>query len=194
MSDAPSPDDTAGSQGEWRVALLRGVNVGGHGKVAMTDLKAMLAELGFASARTLLQSGNAVFRGDDRDDAALEALLEQEAATRLDLRTEFFVRTPDEWRALIDANPLPDIAEGDPGHLLVMFLKDPPKAAAVDALQQRITGPEVVRSGARHVYISYPEGMGNSRLTGAVIERALDTRCTGRNWNTVRKLAALVLS
>ena len=81
-----------------RIALLRGVNVGGKTKIAMADLRAMLADLGFGEPRTLLQSGNAVFRSDKLTGSDLERLLETETEKHLGLKTDFFVRTPEEWR------------------------------------------------------------------------------------------------
>ena len=92
---------------------------------------------------------------------------------------------------MVADNPFPDEAERDPGHLVALCLKAAPKAAAVRALQAVIKGPEVVRAGSRHVYITYPAGIGRSRLTAAVIEKALGSPGTGRNWNTVLKLAVL---
>ena len=72
-----------------------------------------------------------------------------------------------------------------------MCLKDATTAKRVEALQAAITGPEVVRAGKTHVYITYPAGIGTSRLTNAMIDKALGTRGTGRNWNTVLKLGEL---
>jgi uncharacterized protein (DUF1697 family) len=174
------------------VGLLRGINVGGHAKMAMADLRDLLTGLGFGDVRTLLQSGNVVFRGDDATLADLEALLEQETARRLGLRPDFMVRTAAEWADVVARNPVPAEAERDPSHFLVMFFKQAPAAAAVAALQAAITGPEVVHADGRQAYITYPEGMGRSRLSGTLIESKLGTRGTGRNWNTVLKLAALV--
>ncbi len=173
------------------VALLRGVNVGGQARVAMADLRDLLADLGFADVRSLLQTGNLVFRGDGAA-ADVERLLERETAKRLDLRTDYMVRTADEWRRLVDGNPFPEIAQRDPSHLLVMFLKKPPDDAAVAALRAAVTGPEEVRADESHVYLTYPAGIGRSRLTGTLIESKLGTRGTGRNWNTVLRLATLV--
>jgi uncharacterized protein (DUF1697 family) len=173
------------------VALLRGINVGGHKKVAMADLRDLLTHLGFRDARSLLQSGNLVFRGDSRARALLERRLETEAAKRLALHTHFMVRTAKEWQSVIARNPFPEEAERDPGHLLVLFLKAAPSSAAVKALQSAITGPEVVRADGTHAYVTYPAGIGRSRLTNAVIEAKLGTRATGRNWNTVLKLGDL---
>jgi len=173
------------------IALLRGVNVGGHKKIAMSDLRAFIADLGFDDVRSLLQSGNLVFRGGARTAAGLERLLEVEAQKHLDLRTTFFVRTAKEWKAIIAHNPFPDAAENDPSHLLVMCLKDVPHAHALKALQDAIKGPELVRAEGRHLYIVYPAGIGRSKLTIKLIEEKLSTQGTGRNWNTVLKLAAL---
>jgi uncharacterized protein (DUF1697 family) len=173
------------------IALLRGINVGGHKPVAMADLRDLLTELGFVKARSLLQSGNLVFRSDRRTGANLEGLLEAETEKRLGHRTDFLVRSAEEWDGVITHNPFGDEAERDPAHLLVMFLKDAPDLKAVEALQTAIIGPEIVRAEGRHAYIVYPAGIGRSRLTNSLIERKLGTRGTGRNWNTVVKLAAL---
>src|ERR1700691_6060260 len=96
------------------IALLRGVNVGGHRAVAMSDLRDLITDLGFSDARTLLQSGNLVFRGDGRTSAALEQLLETEAAKRLGLQADFLVRSADEWKDVVARNPFPKEAERDP--------------------------------------------------------------------------------
>ena len=114
-----------------------------------------------------------------------------EAAKRLGLQTDFFVRSAKEWKGVVADNPFSKEAARDPGHLVVMALKDAPKDADVKALQAAITGREVVRAGGKHLYIVYPDGIGRSRLTNAVIDKQLGTRGTGRNWNTVLKLARL---
>jgi uncharacterized protein (DUF1697 family) len=173
------------------VALLRAINLPRHNQVAMADLRAFLAGLGFADPRSLLQSGNLLFRSDRRTTAQLERLLETEAAKRLALRTDFLVRTAREWQDVIARNPFREEAKRDPGHLVVMFLKAAPEAKAVKALQAAIKGPEVVRAHGRQAYIAYPAGFGRSRLTTAVIEAKLGTRGTARSWNTVVKLGAL---
>jgi uncharacterized protein (DUF1697 family) len=173
------------------VALLRGINVGGHKNVSMADLRDLLTQLGFADTRSLLQSGNLVFRSDGRTGPRLERLLEDEARKRLALQTVFFVRTAREWKAVVTRNPFRAEAERDPSHLVVMFLKDAPEARDVTALQATISGREAIRVDGRHAYIVYPDGIGHSRLTHALIEKRLGTRGTGRNWNTVRKLGAL---
>jgi uncharacterized protein (DUF1697 family) len=173
------------------IALLRGVNLTGHKKVLMAELRAMVDDLGLGASQTVLQSGNLVFRGARKSSAALELLLEAETARRLGVETEFHVRTAAEWAAVVAANPFPAEAKTDPSHLVVVAFKTAVTAKAVAALQAGIVGPEIVRGAGRQVYITYPAGIGASRLTTAVIDRTLAARGTARNWNTVLKLAAL---
>lgn len=174
------------------IALLRAVNLGPHNKVAMADLRSLLQRQGFEEPRSLLQSGNLVFRAPARPTADLERLLEAETGARLGLRTEYFVRTGEEWRAVIAANPFPAEAAHDPAHLLAVCLREAPRPDAVSALEGTITGRERVRVSGREAYIVYPDGIGRSRLTSAVIEKKLGARGTSRNWNTVLKLGELV--
>lgn len=172
------------------IALLRGVNLAGHKMVAMADLRAMLADLGFTEPRSLLQSGNLIFTSRAQASARLELVLEREAERRLGLETQFHVRTAAEWQTIIKRNPFPDAARKDPGHLLVMCFKEAPAAKAVRALQAAIKGREVVRAIGRQAYFIYPDGVGTSRLTTALIDKTLGLRGTARNWNTVLKLGA----
>jgi uncharacterized protein (DUF1697 family) len=173
-------------------ALLRAVNLAGRNTIAMAELRQLAQELGLEDARTLLQSGNLVFTSRSGSPSELEAALESATRERLGLDTNFFVRSGVEWGTLLRANPFQDEARRDPGRLLVVFLKDAPAAGAVQALQQAIVGREVVRAYGGQLYVVYPDGVGRSRLTMALIEKKLGTRGTGRNWNTVTKLAGLL--
>ncbi len=170
------------------VALLRAVNVGGSKRVAMADLRTLFTRLGFEPVQTLLNSGNVVFTSTSRASKKLERLLEAGARDALDLETDFFVRSSKEWDTLVDCNPFAREAQRDPSKLAVVFLKSAPSAGAVRSLQSSIRGPELVRARGKQAYIVYPNGMGRSRLTAAAIEKALGSRGTARNWNTVVKL------
>jgi len=177
-----------------QVALLRAVNVAGRGRLAMSDLRAVAEALGFTAVRMLLQSGNLVFEARARKAAELERGLEAALKQHLGIETDFIIRSAKELDAVIAANPFPEHAKSAPSRLLVMFMKDRIAAKAVDALQEASKGPEIIRRAGRELYIVYPDGIGRSRLTGALIERKLGTRGTGRNWNTVCKLADLARS
>lgn len=171
------------------VAFLRAVNVAGK-SLAMSALRDFAAALGLDEPRTLLQSGNLIFRTAGRKPAELEALLEREAEKRLGVATDFLVRSGRELGTILVDNPFPTAARRDPAHLLVMFLKDESPADAIAALRKAIVGRESIAAQARQLYVVYPDGIGRSKLTARLIEQKLGTRGTGRNWNTVVKLAA----
>ena len=176
------------------VALLRGVNVVGRTMVAMSDLRDLLETMGFTDVRSLLQSGNLVFRTDRRiSGASLERMLEAETTKSLGRDSPtYMVRSPAEWKALIDANPFAAAAKRDPAHLLVMFLKTPVAASNVKMLRVAIRGRETIEAIGRQLYVIYPDGVGKSKFTHGLVERVLGIRATGRNWNTVLKLAAML--
>jgi uncharacterized protein (DUF1697 family) len=102
------------------------------------------------------------------------------------------VRTAEEWKRIVANNPFAREAKEDPGHLLVMCLRDAPPPDAVEDLRSAIKGRERVEVRGRDAYFVYPDGVGRSKLTNALIEKKLATRGTARNWNTVTKLLALV--
>jgi uncharacterized protein (DUF1697 family) len=158
----------------------------------MAELRDLCGEIGLAEARTLLQSGNIVFDAGRNSDAEVERLLEGEIKSRLGVSTQVMIRTPAEWTAMIAGNPFGEEAERDPGHLVAVALKGAPSAKAVKALQDAISGREIVRAAGRHLYVVYPDGIGRSRLTNPVIETKLGLSATGRNWNTVLKIASLL--
>jgi uncharacterized protein (DUF1697 family) len=170
------------------IALLRGINVGGNKKVAMADLRTLLTKMGFEDVQTLLQSGNVVFNGQKKSSAALERDLEAALEKALKMNVDFHVRTADEWRQVIDANPFSAEAKKDPARMVVICYKSPLDPAKVKAAQAAITGREKLRADGRHLYMTFPDGQGNSKAA-IVVGKMLGTG-TARNWNTVLKLAA----
>jgi uncharacterized protein (DUF1697 family) len=169
---------------------LRAINLPSHQKVAMPHLRDLLDGLGMTEVESLLQTGNLVFECKGQSANALESRFELGAKRKLGLGTEFFVRTAKEWRSIVDGNPFADRAESDPGHLVVLVMKSAPTAKRVGTLDDAIEGREIFRAAGRHAYIVYPDGIGRSRLTNALLEKKLGTVGTCRNWNTVRKIAA----
>ena len=176
-----------------QIAFLRAVNVGGNARLPMADLRALAEGLKLRKVSTLLQSGNLVFEASAKP-AATERLLEAACAKTFGLETGIFVRTLSEIEEVIACNPFVKEAKNDPGHLVVLVTRDTPDAASLRALQAAIKGREVVRGGVRHAYITYPDGIGASKLSLAMIERRLGTTGTMRNWNTILKLAAKAAS
>jgi uncharacterized protein (DUF1697 family) len=174
-----------------QIALLRAVNVGGNAKVPMAELRAMAEKIGLKNARTLIASGNLVFDAGSRRPAECEKLLEAACAKTFGLKTGIYVRTHADLEKVVARNPFPQEAKDDPGCLVVLFMRTKPAAIAFKELQGWIKGREQVRGDGQHAYFVYPDGQGNSKLTGAVIERHLGCAGTVRNWNTVEKLRAM---
>jgi uncharacterized protein (DUF1697 family) len=170
------------------IALIRGINVGGHKKLKMADVKVLCEELGLGDVRTHLQSGNVVFRTEEMSDRARLAN-ELEEAFRVDAKV--ILRTADELRKAIAANPMLDEAQRGPSRFIVMFLDAKPSAAAMQSLRDAHAGPERIELHGTELYIRYGSDMGRSKLTNAFIERKLGVAGTARNWNTVTKLAEL---
>jgi uncharacterized protein (DUF1697 family) len=163
------------------IALLRGINVGGAGILSMKDLAAMCGKLGFAKARTYIQSGNVIFECGLKEDAVRRAL-EEALQVKMSKKIDVMVRTSMEMRAVLEANPFP---HKEANKVAVVFLAARPPMEELRGL----TGPagEQVRAGRREVYVYYPEGMGRSKLKLPLGGAA----ATVRNINTVAKLTEM---
>lgn len=177
------------------VALLRAVNVGGYGKLAMADLRSLLQKLGYSRVETYIQSGNAVFEA--KGTAAgitrnLAAALEKHTGAPVGV----IVRTHDELSRVIDGNPFAAEAAADGARVHVVFLAGPAPAGAQPGLQ-RIVDQYPARRDRFHLagdtlYLHLPDGAAETKFTGKPVERALGgVRGTARNWNTVLKLHAM---
>jgi uncharacterized protein (DUF1697 family) len=169
------------------IALIRGINVGGHKKLKMADVKVLCEGLGLLDVRTHLQSGNVVFKASRTDRAALA--LELEAAFQVDAKV--ILRTAAELRKAVAANPMVEEAQRGPSHYVIAFLSGKPAAAAMQSLRDAYKGPEKMELHGAELYIDYGPGMGTSKLTNALIERKLGVSATVRNWNTVTKLVEI---
>ncbi|GGP35576.1 DUF1697 domain-containing protein [Streptomyces abikoensis] len=173
------------------VALLRGINVGGKKRVPMQTLRELLAGMGCESVRTHLNSGNAVFThsaDDGADEATLAARLEEAIERELGFSVTCLVREAGEIRRVVDANPFAG-QEVDPARFVVTFLAGPADPATVADLDPAEYAPEAFALGEREVYAHYANGIRDSRLAKVLTERRLGTAGTGRNWNTVTRLA-----
>lgn len=169
------------------VSMLRAVNVGGTSRIKMDALRSVYESIGLKDIRTLLQSGNVVFRSSVKDRTQLVRRIVQEIERRLDLRVEVILRTLAEIENIVVRGPVLS-PKASPTKLLVMFLADVPSAAAQAALTASHKGPEMLEMRGPEIYLYYPNGVGRSKLSGAFIERQLDISGTARNWNTLTKL------
>ncbi|MEU3600319.1 DUF1697 domain-containing protein [Streptomyces sp. NPDC006798] len=173
-------------------ALLRGINVGGHRRVPMAELREVLEGLGHGGVATYLQSGNAVFTSPRGDEDALARELERAIEERFGFAVDTLVRDAAYLRAVADGCPFP-AAELEGRRLHVTFFSQQVTAERFAAVDRRAHSPEDFRLGDRALYLYAPDGLGRSKLADALARPTL-TRglvATTRNWNTVRKLVEL---
>jgi uncharacterized protein (DUF1697 family) len=171
------------------IGLLRGINVGGK-VLKMADLKEAVAGLGFRDIETYLQSGNMVFGAQKAGDGTLAARISAAIAEKNKMDVHVLIRNAREWDAVIDGNPFPQ-AMSVPKSLHAFILDRQPDGARVEDLQARDFGSEQWRIVGDTLYLHTPDGFGKSKL-GNAIERLLKVPMTGRNWNTVLALQAMV--
>ncbi|MGH7623572.1 MAG: DUF1697 domain-containing protein [Gemmatimonadaceae bacterium] len=164
------------------IALLRAVNVGGTGKLAMSDLKSLCESGKFRNVRTYIASGNVLFEST-RSEAAVQKTLEQLLYDHVGKSVDVVVRTGAEMAEVLARNPFP---RADPRHTVAIFLEEPPPKSALES----ITGivDEVVRLGRREIYVNYGPNMGRSKLKIPAAKHG-----TARNMNTVATLASMAL-
>jgi uncharacterized protein (DUF1697 family) len=170
------------------VALLRGVNVGGSGRMAMADLRACVERLGHEDVTTHIQSGNVLFRTPMRSAEKVAAALERAVEADLGFRTAVMVRTAAQLTAALDEQPFP---HADPGALHIAFLREEPAPERVAAFAVP-DGPDEAVVAGREVHLHHPGGMGRSKLTGAFIERALGVSATARRRSVVATIRDLL--
>ena len=173
------------------IALLRGINVGGKNLIPMAGLRAMAEKLGYQEPKTLLQSGNMVFSAEEKDPAVVERNLEAAIATHFGKEIKVLIRSAADWAAIIAANPFADETAADPSHLLVVPTREEVPAPRLADLRAMIEGREKIEAVGRTLYVVFPDGIGHSKVAGKFTDKNLGTHSTGRNWNTVIKLAAL---
>ena len=168
------------------VALLRGINVGKAKRVAMADLRAVIESLGYTNARTLLNSGNAVFSSSKslKTNAAEELRAALEKKTGVSSR--FILRSEGELAETVSANPLVKVAT-DPTRLFALFLAEASGVEKTRELLKQQWKPEAVATGPQVIYIWCPNGLLESKAMEA-FGKALGDGVTVRNWATVMKL------
>lgn len=165
------------------VALLRAVNVGGR-KLPMAELRSHCAGLGWADVATYIQSGNIVFETDAAPaeaEAALEALIKREYG----YEAPAVVRTAAEWTGYAPGCPFPDAARDEPNRLMMLLSKRPPAAEAAALIQARAQHGEKVAAAGDAIWIHYPGGQQETKITPAFVDKAVGSIATARNHRTV---------
>jgi len=172
------------------IALLRGINVGGNNKIPMMRLREMGEELGWQNVQTYIQSGNVVLQAKG-SAAEIEQQLEQAIEEEFGLKISVIVRDSKAWATYEKKNPFPKEAESAANFLHLCLSKSKPNKDAVKVLQEKAAAGEQIKLVGDALWIHFTNGVGKSKLTPAVLERAVGSPVTARNWRTVLKLSEL---
>jgi uncharacterized protein (DUF1697 family) len=171
------------------VALLRGINVGRAKRIAMADLRALVEGLGYGDVRTLLNSGNVVFTVPTAAKGDAASRIEKAIEAQLGVSSRVTVITAAELAAIVDENPLLEIAD-NPSRLLIAVLNDKLDRTRLEPLLKQDWAPDALAVGQRVAYMWCAGGLLESRLADTV-GRMLRDAATTRNWATILKLHAL---
>ncbi len=172
-----------------RIALFRGINVGGKNRLPMKALTATLEGLGLENIRTVIQSGNVVFDGGEEEPSALALRISKEIALKEGFEPMVMVLEAADLTAAIRENPFPE-AVAEPTTLHLSFLSVTPPAPDLARLEALRADTERFHLVDRRFYLHAPDGIGRSKLAAGA-EKALGVPMTARNWRTVMKLAEL---
>ncbi|MCX6258607.1 MAG: DUF1697 domain-containing protein [Bacteroidia bacterium] len=172
------------------LSILRGINVGGHRKIVMSDLRALYEGLGFSNVITYIQSGNVIFTNDNNPD--LTGRIEQSVFRKYGFQVPVIIRSQQEMQDLLKSNPFLTRPEINKDKLHVTFLSGEPQPADIQKTMEINYPPDEFIISGRHIFLFCPFGSGRSKLTISFFEKNLKLTATTRNWNTVTELAGLM--
>ncbi|WP_185958244.1 DUF1697 domain-containing protein [Fodinibius sediminis] len=171
------------------IALLRGINVGGHRKIRMAELREMFSGMGLADVQTYIQSGNVIFKSPDRHEAGLAAAIQHEIADTFGYRVPVIIRTKADFERTVERYPFEE-KEGWRGY--ITFLSDQPSSKKQEELEALSTEIETFCMGPRVVYVHVNKQAAEKPLFSSnFIQQRLNIPSTNRNLHTIRKLLAL---
>ncbi|MGB1249395.1 MAG: DUF1697 domain-containing protein [Candidatus Promineifilaceae bacterium] len=173
------------------ISLLRGINVGGHKKIKMADLRALYATLDVTNVRSYIQSGNVVFDSAEQNRQILASQIETAIEGAYGFYVPVLLRTADELAQLIEQNPLLSFTDGDGKNHYVLFLGNLLNETQLAKLGTSIEGKEQFVVLGDAILIYYPNGAGRSKLSTNYFERKLGISGTMRNWRSVNKLLSM---
>lgn len=170
------------------ISMLRGVNVGPHNRIKMDALRGVYESLRLADPRTYVQSGNVLFRAKQQNPVTLASKIQSGIEDAFGFRPAVILRTTEEFKAAIAANPFAKRRDVEPPKLLVTFLSGEPGAEAQATIRGLKADREELQLIGRELYIYFPDGAGKSKLPWSSVERLLKVTGTARNLNSVVKM------
>ncbi|MGZ5243097.1 MAG: DUF1697 domain-containing protein [Bacteroidia bacterium] len=174
------------------LSILRGVNVSGHKRIAMEDLRALYEDLGFKNIATYIQSGNVVFETEETDPQEIARLIEAKIAEVYGFNVPVIIRTAEEIQAVLADNPFLREMYIEEDRLHVTFLSEEPKPELAEKMSDQKFQPERFIVQHKEVYLYCPNGYGNTKLNNNYFEGKLKVSATTRNWRTINKLAEML--
>ena len=170
---------------------MRGINVGGHNMIPMSDLRALCAEIGWSDVQTYIQSGNVVFSASGKP-AALAMQLQRAIERRFGLSIPVIVRAAADWSTYTRTNPFLDVCKKEAKLVMLCLAQNSPNADALKILRDRgANGEQVIQVGDA-LWIHFAAGVARSKLSPSLLDRSVGSPVTARNWLTVLKLNEMV--
>ena len=175
------------------IALLRGINLGGHKIVKMEQLRKTFADIGFEDIKTYIQSGNVVFKWSRQSCESLAKRIEENVLSQFGFPVPVVVKTADEIGAIIKNNPLLKKKGIDASKLHVTFLSCAPEKNLLKTLDGFGAAPDQFRCSSQAIYLHCPSGYHETKLGNNVLGKMLKVGTTTRNWKTVNQLYEMSL-
>ena len=170
------------------ISMLRGVNLGPHNRIKMDALRALYESLKLEDPRSYVQSGNVIFKTKEKNHSQLAKKIRDGIQKKFGCSPDVILRTTEEMRKAVAANPFPDRVKVEPGKVLVTFLAAEPPREAEANLAKFKDFPEEVHLEGRELYIYFPNGAGRSKLPWSSVDKLLRVTGTARNWNSVTNM------
>lgn len=170
------------------IAILRGINVGGHRKIIMNDLIKLLSGDMISNLKTYIQSGNLIFESSN-SVIEIERYIEEKISLKYGFDVPTIVRKKEDWLKAIQENPF----ENEPiEHLHITFFKEEINSDKLDEINQLDTSPDQMTSKKNHAYLCLHTKYHQTKLSNQFFEKKLNTSCSTRNWKTILKLKNMV--
>lgn len=177
---------------ETFISILRGINVSGQKKILMTDLKALYENLKFTDVKTYIQSGNVIFKSNEKlSDLEFAKKIEEDIYKNYDFQVPVIIRRIDEMKHIISANPFLKEENIDVKKLHITFLSEIPDKENVESIEKIDFSPDKFVIHGKEIYLYIPNSYAETKLPNNFFEKKLKVKATTRNWNTVNKLSEM---
>jgi uncharacterized protein (DUF1697 family) len=171
------------------IAFLRGINVGGHRKILMADLKKLLITIGFENVTTYIQSGNVVFSANEISSfQECEMKIEKQILEHFGFDVPVIIRSKEEIQNLLFSNPFLQDSTNNPERFFVTFLSDFPSVEQISLIEKFDFSPDKFKIGGKDIFLYCPGNYSDTKLSNKFFESKLEKKATSRNWKTVLKM------